>query len=524
MWVRVTKKPGLLTWFHAAARALHRSRNVAASALLWVTLGLPGGCSRREPAAHSGTPAAESTAAKTRALPVELPELSLIYSSDLQGRIRSVGGPTGMGGLARRATLVDRARMSSRALVQVDAGDFLPSVRDDRAEDGGANLEQRIRIVLASYRRMGVDAVTVGEGELSLGAERLRSLLRAAGVPAVAANLVDRTGEPPFAGDRLIDAGGRSIGVFGILEPPPESAAMLQHWGLAVTDPVEQTRASASSLRDRGARLVVGLFHVAGGIERVQEILAQAAGVDVAVLGHASPAPIARPIGGLARFLRAGPLGERIGRLDVRFPADGGKPQFVDQVLPLTETIPNQLGVGLLDQTDDVRVRILQDKADAARRRKRGEKEPGWVFEQWDYASTGGCALCHQAAFEFWKKTEHAQAFATLKRSGRDEDPACLGCHTTGYLQPGGTRNLHTLVESFADVGCESCHGPSVAHVSSADKTSKKGTSRTVDPTVCLGCHTPDQSLDPFDHAVALRAVLGPGHGAIAQGGSVGDN
>jgi hypothetical protein len=188
----------------------------------------------------------------------------------------------------------------------------------------------------------------------------------------------------------------------------------------------------------------------------------------------------------------------------------------------LTETVPNQLGVGLLDQTDDVRVGILQDEAAAALRRRRGEKEPAWVFERWDYASTGACALCHEAAFAFWKKTDHAQAFATLKRSGRDEDPACLGCHTTGYLQPGGTRNLNTLVKNFVDVGCECCHGPSVAHVSSVDKKAKKGTLRAVAPTVCLGCHTPDQSLDRFDYAVALRAILGPGHGASAEGGSGG--
>ena len=503
----------------AGGRTVLRCRHLAAYALLGLALCLSGGCPRREVAAHSDAPAAASTPVATPALSVELPELSLVYSSDVRGRIRPAGGPNALGGLARRATIVDRARTSSHTVLQVDAGDFLPSASEETGEDGGANREQRIHVVLAAYERMGVDAVTLGERELALGPERLGALLRAAGITAVVSNLVGKTGETPFPPDQLIDAGGRLIGVFGILEPPTESADDLRRWGLTITDAAEQTRSVTNSLRARGARLVVGLFHVAAGTGRIREILAQAPGVDIAVVGHATPDTSAPLVAGSTQVLSAGPLGERIGRLDVHFGADGAKPRFIDQVLPLNASVPEQLGVGLLDQTDAVRLRIMQDKAAAALRRKRGEKEPDWVFEHWDYASNGACALCHQAAFEFWKKTDHAQAFATLKKSRRDEEPACLGCHTTGYLQPGGTRVLDTLVKNFTDVGCESCHGPSVAHVRSVDKKAMKGTSRAVGPTVCLGCHTPDQSLDPFDYAVALKAVLGPGHGASGDGG-----
>jgi hypothetical protein len=49
------------------------------------------------------------------------PELTIIYSADLRGALAAP--PRDAGGLARRATLVDRARLTARALVQVDAGD-----------------------------------------------------------------------------------------------------------------------------------------------------------------------------------------------------------------------------------------------------------------------------------------------------------------------------------------------------------------------------------------------------------------
>ena len=118
----------------------------------------------------------------------------------------------------------------------------------------------------------------------------------------------------------------------------------------------------------------------------------------------------------------------------------------------------------------------------------------------------------YQAAAEQWKKTDHAHALATLHDNGHDRDLACVGCHTVGFLRPGGTRDWTTLTEQFANVGCESCHGASVVHVRSINK--RKGTSRKVAAEVCLGCHTHNQNLGPFNYEAALKLILGPGHGA----------
>jgi hypothetical protein len=124
------------------------------------------------------------------------------------------------------------------------------------------------------------------------------------------------------------------------------------------------------------------------------------------------------------------------------------------------------------------------------------------------------CAGCHPAQAAQWKTTDHAHAFATLEHAGKGRDPSCMGCHSTGFLLPGGAQNLESAAQ-FVDVGCEACHGPSVAHVVSMDK--RKGTSRTVDPIVCLGCHTPDQNIGPFAVAAAMKEIVGPGHGLPAS-------
>jgi len=278
---------------------------------------------------------------------------------------------------------------------------------------------------------------------------------------------------------------------------------------------VETAKASVQSLRQRGARTIVGLLHVSEGVTRATEIARALDDVDVLVLGHGSDDPAPRPtvMVGRTRIVYAGANGTHLGRIDARS-FDAGGPTLEDRTLALTKSVPEQPGVGFLAVIEPELAKMATEKAAAAERRKKGQKEPE-VYENWGYGSNGACGLCHTSELAQWKTTEHAHALDTLKKSGHDRDPACLGCHTTGYLQRGGTRFVETAVKQFSDVGCESCHGASVLHVRSIDK--KKGTSRKVEPRVCFGCHTPDQNLGTLDYATALPSILGPGHGAVGD-------
>jgi hypothetical protein len=469
------------------------------------------GCSRQR-AAPTIEAAAPSASAASISTPRQPPDLSLFFASDWRGRAEPDASGARVGGLARWATLIDRARVEARAVAVVDAGDFLPTAGDDGTPE---ELERRTKVFLASYKRMGVAFVTPGERELVLGVDRLRTLLRSANVRAVAANLLTKKGEVAFDDDPMLDAGGVKLGVFGVVELPPEAEASLASIGLAATDAVEASRERARSLRERGASLVVGLFHLAGGAARAWQIAAQAGDLDVVVLGHGpnDNAPAGVTAGSRPRIEYAGPFGSRVGRIDIRS-ADAGPPALEPRSIALDGSLADHLGVGLLPQIDGERARIAREKAAAAERRKKGQKEPE-VFETWTYASNAACGMCHEPAMAQWKTTDHAEAMATLKKNGHDRDPACIGCHTTGYLQRGGTHKVETATDQFADVGCETCHGPSASHVRSMDK--KKGTSRKVDPLVCFGCHTPDQNVGSFDVTAAFASIVGPGHGAAPR-------
>ena len=424
------------------------------------------------------------------------PGLTIIYSADLRGALAAP--PRDTGGVARRATLVDWARLTARALVQVDAGDVVPSAEDDATLGEPAARAARARLALRAYRRLGMDAITVGERDLALGADELRSLCDEAKVPVVAANIVGSDGKLLFPAHRIVRGSGDAIGVFGVLDLRGQS------WtppaGVTVTDPVAAARAAVSSLRASGARVVVGLLHVTGGIAHGREI-AVASGADLVVLGHGGP-PTS------PRIVWPGIRGAHVGRVDVRF-TDRGVPRLEDHLLATGPDVPEQPGVRLLLRVADGPVAATFAESVRALSKAKGRRTFG---EDWTYATTGLCVACHPTQAAQWRTTAHAHAFATLERTRHADEPACMGCHMTGFLLPGGAQNLETATAQFANVGCEACHGPSVAHIIASDK--RKGTARVVDPAICLGCHTPDQNLGPFTVADAMKEVIGPGHGS----------
>lgn len=149
--------------------------------------------------------------------------------------------------------------------------------------------------------------------------------------------------------------------------------------------------------------------------------------------------------------------------------------------------------------------------AQSNKQRFRGVFAPKAKEGQASYVGDKTCRGCHAQAFEFWKKTHHAGAWATLERANKIYDLNCVSCHVTGYRQPGGSH----LVENkdLRNVQCEQCHGPGSIHAKTANKSA---ISRQAPEALCKGCHTPEHS-DTFQYTAYLRDVLGAGHGEAAR-------
>jgi hypothetical protein len=126
------------------------------------------------------------------------------------------------------------------------------------------------------------------------------------------------------------------------------------------------------------------------------------------------------------------------------------------------------------------------------------------------YVGVAVCSGCHQEERKVWERTAHAGAYATLQKGHKEYNLDCVGCHVTGYDQPGGSTVAH--VEHLESVQCETCHGPGSRHA--ASPALEGAIERHPNLDLCANtCHHPPHVGADWNVAAALPKILGPGHG-----------
>jgi hypothetical protein len=124
------------------------------------------------------------------------------------------------------------------------------------------------------------------------------------------------------------------------------------------------------------------------------------------------------------------------------------------------------------------------------------------------FVGSAACIGCHPFAAKVWRATKHTRAYASLEEKGKQYHLDCVGCHVTGWKQPGGVCHIDDT-DGRREVGCESCHGPGWRHT---QMPVKEHIQRAKEPTACTGCHDRENSPH-FDFQAYLPKILGPGHG-----------
>jgi hypothetical protein len=98
-------------------------------------------------------------------------------------------------------------------------------------------------------------------------------------------------------------------------------------------------------------------------------------------------------------------------------------------------------------------------------------------------------------------------------RVNKQYDYDCVGCHVTGWLEPGGAHLASVERRGLVNVQCEVCHGPGSVHVEEAGMDEPHTVQRRPAERLCADrCHTKEHS-DTFQLEAYLRDILGPGHG-----------
>ncbi len=497
-----------------------RSVFIAATLLVACTRGGPGG----PPA-----PAAGGSPAATR--------FAIFVTADVRGQIAPCGCSEAMrGGLGKTAAVIGKTRASGLPALFVDAGDALFE-RTGFAADEAVGERRRAQAIAASYRAMRIGALFAGPLDDALGPDFRRTL----GLPELGPGQT-----------RLLDAGRWKVGV------------------VSATTTAELTEGAVKT-RGAGARFVLGLFggapgevHTGEGVDLV--VAAQApetigaewedgrllrGSVPVAQVQSrgrsilrvdASPGPdgaalqLARGQGDIEREFNAqgqrlellrrelGTLGlspERKRLLDARLhelvlrreqlasqaQATALQPgTFTVRFVPVEAALPEDPGVQKIIADYDRDVAQLN----LAWAKEHGQPCPPPARGEAAYVGNEACRSCHPDPFAVYDKTGHARAYATLESVQKQYRLDCVACHVIGFQQSGGVCRVDQ-VEDRKNVGCENCHGPGSIHV--LDGTEKSVLRPRPGPSVCVGCHTAENSIH-FDYPTYLPRVLGPGHGA----------
>jgi len=263
--------------------------------------------------------------------------LTILHTNDVHSRIEPfpMDGSRyqGLGGVARRATLVERIRQEQRNVLLLDAGDTVQGTPYFNLFGGQVELEL--------MSKMGYDASTFGNHEFDNGLEGLAKMLPFADFPFLTANYDFRnTILKGKTRDYVIfRRQGLRIGVFGLGIQLEGLVDPNHHRDVRYLDPIATANTYAERLKeDYKCNLVVCLSHLGYryGSNQVSDRLlaANTRRIDLIIGGHTHtfmPAPehIRNLDGETTTVNQVGFAGINLGRLDYVFDRRLGKKKAV---------------------------------------------------------------------------------------------------------------------------------------------------------------------------------------------------
>jgi 5'-nucleotidase / UDP-sugar diphosphatase len=310
-------------------------------------------------------------------------KLIILYTNDLHSRVS--GFPSGiqhldtgyseadtLGGFARIATLIkEEKQLNGDNVLVLDAGDFLMGTFF-------AMLEESTGFQLSLMKKMGYDAVTLGNHEFDFGPQILANIIAKSAdngyVPSlVASNLI--FSEKDTADDALealfdqkilnssliVERNGLRLGIFGILGRVATGNAPQTH-PVKFKDPVKTAQKYVRYLRETGkADMVICLSHSGITMDKNGDwsgedvlLATKVPGIDLIISGH-THILLEKPliINGTPVVL-AGCHGAWVGRYEVGW-ENGRICQLDARVIPVTNAIsPDTLIRHLIAEQEQV--------------------------------------------------------------------------------------------------------------------------------------------------------------------------
>lgn len=391
-----------------------------------------------------------------------LSKLQIIVSGDTAGWLVPCGCTANQsGGLLRRGTFI-KQQSQGQEIILCDAGGAASGI----TEYHRVKFESILRGELA----MGLAAHNMGQSEAALGIDYLKKTAQDLKVPFVSANVMNTDGQRLFPAVRIVERAGKRIALAGIL------GRQFSGPGIQVRDPRESLLEAIAEQKGKYDSLIVLAYMP----EEEMTQLASAVPEADAIIGGPTGQAITPRLVGQTLVGAATNKGKFLVTLEAE---PQGKLSWKGRVVELNPTF-----------NDDAKQQLnVKDYLNELERRDFAAVETGFVpvlnrTSQSQLAGNQACLKCHQGDCRQWDGSKHAQAWKTLQDKGFHVDAYCQQCHTTGFGQETGFISARRTLERTS-VGCESCHGPSLAHAQNA-----KVRTPLAAKDQCLKCHDPENS------------------------------
>jgi len=233
-----------------------------------------------------------------------------------------------MGGVSRRASLIQSIRDQEEHVLLVDAGDIFQGTPYFNKFKGVLEMK--------TMAAMNYEIVTLGNHDFDIGMDAYKSALSHASFQVVNANY-ELSSTPlsdvvkPYT---IVKKGGFKIGVFGV-GVDLQGLVPAESWqGLKYQDPVQIAQKQADALRKEGCDVVICLSHLGYEYKTNQVsdkvLAASTAGIDVIIGGHTHTfleelQEFKNKDGKNVFVNQVGYGGLKLGRIDIELCMDSGK-------------------------------------------------------------------------------------------------------------------------------------------------------------------------------------------------------
>lgn len=241
--------------------------------------------------------------------PVYAKEITIVYTGSTHAMLYPCNCPKESdGGIARRATLIQKLRKQNPNFLVLDAGSFFAGGVMDEYTQSTELDKERTLVNLKAMELMRYDALALGEEEFNFGKEFLQENINKGNLTFLSCNIKAEKVLPYL----VKEMEGIKVGIIGVTA----LSAMKQAGGLNFIEPKIAVKKAIAELEKQAVDIIILLSNL-GEVEDLQ-LITEVPGIDILVVGgnRIKEEPYSKA--GSTLILRPAWQGRKLGKLSLK--------------------------------------------------------------------------------------------------------------------------------------------------------------------------------------------------------------